>query len=45
MERMEGVITYVTTSKEASTVAVMMATFSQRMEEIASVRTHTIYTS
>ena len=42
MERMEGVSTCVTTLKEASTVAVMMATLSQRMEEIAPVRAHHI---
>ena len=45
MERMEGVSMCVTTLKEDSTAAVMMATFSQTMEEIASVRTHHIYTS
>ena len=45
MERKEDVSTCVTTLKEGSTAAVMMATSSQRMEEIASVRTHHIYTS
>ena len=45
MEKTEDVNMCVTTLKEDSTATVMMATFSQRMEEIASVRTHHIYTS